>query len=208
MKQCPKCQTSHSKTGVFCSRHCANSRVKTPEICEKVSKKLKGRKVGAALTASLRGARLRALSQESRVCKKCKTPYVCHKKSTRVLCSIRCSGGYREKSGRGKSGRYKGIFCNSTYELAWVVYNFDQGLTVKRFPGYITNGKIKYYPDFIEGNTIIEIKGYHTPEVDEKAQLAKDKGYEIKILYKQDLQHCFDWIKHKYNTNKIETLYE
>jgi hypothetical protein len=31
MKQCPKCKTSHNKSGTFCSRSCANSRVFSEE---------------------------------------------------------------------------------------------------------------------------------------------------------------------------------
>ena len=42
MKNCPKCGETHEKTGVFCSRSCANSRVRTPEVKLKISNTLKG----------------------------------------------------------------------------------------------------------------------------------------------------------------------
>lgn len=204
MKICPKCNNNHEKLGIFCSRGCANSRIRTKEIKDSISLKLKGRKVGAALTNAPDPAKW-----EQRYCKKCNKVFSCYKKSTKTLCGIKCSGGYREKSGRGKSGTYKGIFCNSTYELAWVIYRLDHDLPVKRFKGYLTDGVIKYYPDFIiDDNTIIEIKGYHTPEVDRKTQLAKDKGYNIQLLYRQDLHHCFDWIKTQYGIVKLEKMYE
>jgi hypothetical protein len=32
-------------------------------------------------------------------------------------CWIKASGGYRKGAGIGKSGRYKGIWCDSSYEL-------------------------------------------------------------------------------------------
>jgi hypothetical protein len=35
MKQCPKCNTEHSKNGIFCSRKCSNSRTFSPEAKEK-----------------------------------------------------------------------------------------------------------------------------------------------------------------------------
>lgn len=43
-KTCPKCQTQHDKTGIFCSRTCANSRgPRTEDFKIKVSSKLKGK---------------------------------------------------------------------------------------------------------------------------------------------------------------------
>ena len=43
-KICPKCQTPHNKTGIFCSRKCANSRgTRTEDFKLKVSSKLKGK---------------------------------------------------------------------------------------------------------------------------------------------------------------------
>ena len=35
------------------------------------------------------------------------------------------TGGIREGAGRSKSGWYKGYYCNSSYELAWVIYSLD-----------------------------------------------------------------------------------
>ena len=35
MKVCPKCDTSHSNKGIFCSRSCANSRNFSPESIKK-----------------------------------------------------------------------------------------------------------------------------------------------------------------------------
>lgn len=42
------------------------------------------------------------------------------------------SGGKREGSGRGKRGWYKGYYCDSSWELAWVIYNLDHGNQFKR----------------------------------------------------------------------------
>lgn len=41
MKECPKCKTLHNKSGKFCSRTCANSRVRTAETKQKTSDSLK-----------------------------------------------------------------------------------------------------------------------------------------------------------------------
>src|SRR5260370_38590763 len=38
---------------------------------------------------------------------------------------LRGLGGYERGSGRGKKGRYRGRWCDSTYELVFVAYAFD-----------------------------------------------------------------------------------
>lgn len=43
MKQCPKCGNEHSKSGIFCSRTCANSRVFSDSARLKKSVALKGK---------------------------------------------------------------------------------------------------------------------------------------------------------------------
>jgi len=61
-------------------------------------------------------------------------------------------GGRRHGSGRGKQGWYKGYWCDSSWELAWVIYSLDHNIKFVRYNGYFEyefNGKIhKYYPDF------------------------------------------------------------
>lgn len=47
MKQCPKCGTEHNKSGTFCSRSCANSRVFSDDAKHKKSIALKGKKLGS-----------------------------------------------------------------------------------------------------------------------------------------------------------------
>ena len=121
------------------------------------------------------------------------------------------AGGLRHGSGRGKKGWYKGFFCDSTYELVYVIYNLDNGIKFKRnekFYEYEYNGSIhKYYPDFIlEDGSFVELKGYHTDLVDLKIQSVTDKP--IKILYKKDLEYAFDYVKSNYTYNKLQDLYE
>jgi len=57
-----------------------------------------------------------------------------HTEETKAKLAIK--GGKREHSGRGKQGRYNGIWCDSSWELAWVIYNFDHGIKFKRYSGY------------------------------------------------------------------------
>ena len=120
-------------------------------------------------------------------------------------------GGYRQGSGRSKSGYYKGIYCGSTYELCWVIYHVDHNIQFTRFPGKLELDGIKYYPDFLlsDGKTIIETKGYESQEsVDKKSKVAEHHGYIVKVLRKKDLQKEFDWVKQNYQYKDVFELYD
>lgn len=122
------------------------------------------------------------------------------------------TGGYTEGTGNSKSGYYKGIYSASTYELIWIIYRLDNNLFVKRFEGYLKDEVtgLTYYPDFIseDNSTIYEIKGYWTDKVDLKSELARKNGFNIDVLYKQDLTKEFEWVKNKYRYIKVEQLYD
>ena len=96
-------------------------------------------------------------------------------KEERRRAKIRLSkniGGYRIGSGRGKKGWYKGIFCDSSWELAFVLYRIEiKKLSIKknweRFPYKTSDAVVHYYvPDFIIGSGVyVEVKGYVTETV-------------------------------------------
>ena len=111
-------------------------------------------------------------------------------------------GGFREGSGRSKSGYYNGIYCGSTYELCWVIYNLDHQIEFTRFPGKLVKDGVTYYPDFLlsDGKTIVETKGYEKQEsVDKKTKIAESFGYSVKVLRKDDLQYAFEYVTQKYD---------
>lgn len=116
-----------------------------------------------------------------------------------------------ERLGRGKKGSYKGFFCASRYELAYVVYCLDHNIKIERNKEYFyyeyDGKKRRYYPDFIVDNTLIEIKGFHTDQVDIKLTAVNKP---IKILYYKDIEHCFKYIEERYGLNyaNIIRLYE
>ena len=212
-KKCPKCGMLHSKKGTFCSRHCSNSRTWSEadklkkSKAAKTSEKVKFANIKFASKGKPRVKRLTI------VCKACQKEFqVTPAKRNKQYCSAKCRysefGGYNEGSGRSYSGHYKGIYCASTYELCWVIYHLDHNILFKRFEGCLQRNGVRYFPDFIIDNTIYEIKGYYTDSVDVKANLARSYGYEIQVLYKQDLQHIFDYVKSTYNTEQYETLYD
>lgn len=118
-------------------------------------------------------------------------------------------GGYREGSGRAKTGYYKGYYCGSTWELAWVIYNIDHGIKFQRFPKTLIGNGIKYIPDFLQDGKIIEIKGYENSDsVERKTKLAESLGYEVIVLRKEDLKECFQWVKANYVYKCMSDLYE
>lgn len=120
-------------------------------------------------------------------------------------------GGYRVGSGRSKSGYYRGIYCGSTYELCWLIHAIDTNVKFSRFNSLLTDGSIKYIPDFIleDSKTIIELKGYEAQEsVDRKTKLAESLGYSVIVLRKKDLQYAFDYVAQKFGTKQFYTLYD
>ena len=125
-------------------------------------------------------------------------------------------GGYRYS----KRGKYKGIICDSIYELVFLIYCLDHNISIKRnsdYFNYVFEGKTRrYYPDFYlpETATYIELKGYKDARVDIKLQSVLNSGNKIDILYKQDLLPYFEYVGKTYNKrfnpeyNNLEELYD
>lgn len=210
IKQCPKCGTefdAYSKWGEkkFCSRKCSNSRSWSEEDRKKRSQSF------------WQSDRTLKPKTHTRICP-CGSEFEIRKPSQGAqYCSTDCRtkyrkkapGGYRLGSGRAKAGYYKGIYCGSTYELCWAIYNLDHGIEFDRFEGVIESNDLKYIPDFMIGDRIVEIKGYEdSAKVQAKKQLAESQGYKVDILYREDLQYCFNYVKEQYGTDKFYELYD
>lgn len=210
MKICPKCGNEHDKIGTFCSRSCANSRgPRNEEFKNAVSKKLSGRRCNQNDHIN-KGKHL--VERLKRFCLECECEFTTTQSENKVYCSNDCrkknSGGYREGSGRAKTGYYKGIYCGSTYELVWVIYQLDHGKEFSRFDGFLENNGVKYFPDFLQNNRIVEIKGYESIEsVAKKTEVANSNGYDVIVLRKDDLIVEFEWVFNKYGTN-LPALYD
>lgn len=217
---CLKCNNQHNGTygsGKYCSRKCANSRTWSQSDKDKKSK--------SATNSPLVLKANREKSIGHTIQKKCP---ICEIKftipiseSNQIFCSRKCHdldvsfkfrkkppGGYRQGAGRSKGGWYKGIWCDSSWELAWVIYNIDHNILFKRnkkgFEYKIQNEIHNYYPDFIVGDNFIEIKG---------RLLEKDKfkisqfPFKLKILFKKDLKEILKYVIEKYGGDFIK-LYE
>lgn len=204
MEKCLRCNKEHDGSfgsGKYCSISCANSRTFSNESKKRKSESNKNtppwnKGVKWSITTSK--------------CLYCGSD-IKHRKSTpkkyHAECWTKVSGGYRKGSGIGKSGWYKGYWCDSTYELVWVIYQLDHNKpferNLKKY-SYDWNGKTKnYIPDFIQNDTIIEIKGYVTEETKIKFSLIPN----LKILFKKDLEKEFEYVKSKYGSD-FTRLYE
>ena len=138
---------------------------------------------------------------------------ICGKDAKNKYCSRICGGkaskgGYRPGSGRAKTGFYKGIYCGSTYELCWVIYQLDHNLSFERFDNCLEFEGKKYFPDFLQDGKIIEIKGFESQEkVDAKTLIANKHGYEVVVLRTENLHKEFDYVSTKYTKN-YKSLYD
>ena len=118
------------------------------------------------------------------------------------------AGGYRKGSGIGSKGYYNNIYCDSTWELAFVVYHIEHELKIERCKEkrkYIFEEKERfYYPDFITDEGIIEIKGYSSKQWEAKYKYNQD----VKVLYQNDMKKYLDYVISKYGEHFDKVLYQ
>ena len=94
--------------------------------------------------------------------------------------------------GHSKYGTYKGFPCDSSWELAIVVYCLEHDIEIERNKDgffYIFNDKeYTYYPDFIIDGVYTEIKNYWTERVQAKIDYFPD-SLDYQIWYYDDIKH-------------------
>ena len=201
MKTCKKCGTEFEPIkGLvsYCSLKCRNSRTFSDESKLKKSIANKGNVPWNT------GIRWGTIISICLYCGNDITHWISTPKKFHADCWRKCAGGLRKGSGRSKHGWYKGIWCDSSYELAWVIYQLDHNIPFTRNTisyEYIFNGKqYQYYPDFIQDNQLIEIKGF----VNEQT-LAKIKSVpELVVLMREDLKKEFDYVIATYGKDFIK----
>lgn len=111
---------------------------------------------------------------------------------------------------RAKHGWYKGIHCDSSWELAYLIYCFEHNISIIRNKSgfyYCYEGKTHFYfPDFYlsDIDTYVEIKGY----LDARA-LTKQEQFSKHLitLYQKDLVDVLSYVESKYGKDFIK-LYE
>lgn len=117
-------------------------------------------------------------------------------------------GGLRENAYKKyRSGTYQGIHCDSSWELAFLIYCKDHNICIKRCKKslqYVYENKIfRYYPDFEINDQLYEIKGYEN----EKAKEKHRQHPEVIYLDKDKMQKYLTYVIDKYGKNFI-TLYD
>ncbi len=123
------------------------------------------------------------------------------------------SGGLRTNSGRGKKGWYKGYWCDSSWELAWVIYNLEHNINFVRndvgFEYEYEGKKRKYYPDFLITETYYEIKGRRSFEKMDNENKEKIRQFKqnLVILYEKQIKPYLNYVIEKYGKDFIR-LYE
>ena len=145
-------------------------------------------------------------------------------KDSRIYCSRACynadselqyryvpKGGIRKGAGRGIGGWYQGYHCDSTYELAWVFCQLQDGIEFRRnYKGfdYSFRGKEhKYYPDFYldHEDKYIEIKGYISDKTKAKLEAFP---FDIKVIDKNGIKPFLRRVKELHGKNFHSVLYE
>ena len=219
--KCQRCgitMTEKFGSGKFCSRKCSNARCFTAEAIAKKSRSAKDAKFHE-LTANLEN-----YCQNPKLCVVCNSilPY---KFRFRKTCSDDCKykllrqrelesyskAGYKEKCTQRKHGYYKGFHCDSSWELAYVIYNLDHNIQFSECPLYFlyadTADSIhRYYPEFIEDGCIIEIKGQMNDNVYRK--ISAVDNYPVKLLTYSDIKPMIEYVQKTYNVTDISKLYD
>lgn len=103
-----------------------------------------------------------------------------------------------------KYGTYAGVYCDSSWELAFVIYLLDHNIDFKRnTDNYFTytykGNQHNFFPDFIVGNTYVELKNRHSDLTDAKIS-AIPPHIDFKILYYEDIKPILSYISNKYGS--------
>ena len=216
-KQCGK-QIANHKT--FCNSSCAaifNNKergARSEETKRKIGQTLKERAI--KLNAE-HAEQIKELPVVFRVCECCGNKFEV-KRTTRnrltraKFCSDECrnkflsdinkemgSGGFREGSVKNyKSGWFNGIHCDSSWELAFLIWHKDHNIDVKRCCEtryYIINEKKhKYFPDFVVNDKIYEIKGIN----DDINKAKQEYNPDVVFLYREDVEKYINYAKETY----------
>jgi hypothetical protein len=221
-KQCKEClnNISYEKRGcAFCSQSCAathTNKNKGPRNKNTKNKISESVKLFYHLNPDYHKTKTKpVVFRKKQIEKKnCTICNVLHDKRGNT-CSKKCFGEQQrknaliqEKHGGGKKGRYKNIPCDSSWELAFLIYHLDNGANITRCKekrNYIIDGKTyTYIPDFVIDDKIYEIKGY----MSERAKIKLQYNQDIILIDKTSIFKYIKYVKEKYNVKDVTYLYE
>lgn len=165
--------------------------------------------------------------QKIKKCEECNKEFLytgCKNKNR--FCSIECSNKSRSRKLRDlaikhnlgglnpkttyknfKQGIYKGIRCDSSWELVFVIYCLEHNYNIERNTKplqYTFEGKVhNFYPDFIVDGKLFEIKGFWTDRNLAKLEQCKD----VIFIDKKSIKKYINYVVEKYGEDYIN-LYE
>lgn len=206
---CGKVMSVKYGSGRFCSRRCANTHRHSDASKLKLSNTLKSK------VHTVKELNKNLYDNNPNLCLVCKSPIeydkrynkTCCKQCRDILLSIeaveRCSKNINHTTVRYryKYGTYKGIHCDSSWELAFVIYLIDHNIkfhrnTSESFQYEYKGKRHSFFPDFIIEDVYYEIKNYHSDITDAKiTYFPKDK--KLIVLYYEDI---VDYIKYATDT--------
>lgn len=218
-ERCGKVMTSKYASGRFCSSKCAHSRKQTEETKEKIKSKITTLVQNGTYSSFdmhqkcinnynknpnkciICGNLLPYEKRDNKTCSsQCKNKLLSHNSSI----AAKLKGGNLNPYGvRGKAkyGTYKNIHCDSSWELAFVIFHLDNSIPIKRntegFVYFYEGKEHLYYPDFIVKDEYIEIKNYISDVFSEKQKhFPKDK--KLIVISKKEIQFYLNFCKKKY----------
>jgi hypothetical protein len=102
----------------------------------------------------------------------------------------------------GKRGTYRGMWCDSSWELAYAIYCVEHGMSIirneRKFP-YRYKGKVAYWiPDFIVNGKFVEIKGYEPAR--DRAKIRSFK-YPLTVIREQEMKPILSYVTNKYGVD-------
>ena len=112
---------------------------------------------------------------------------------------------------RCKYGTYRNFYCDSAWELAFLVYQLDHNINILRNDTpfkYLYENKVhNYYPDFIIDNVYYEIKGRYTDK--DIAKLNQfDSSKTLVVIDSKSIYKYLKYCEKTYGKNFASTLYD
>lgn len=208
-EHCGKVMTEKYGSGRFCCEACAHSHKPTTDQLQKI------KEFNSQMSIKKRIINESKYYEHPNYCKVCGNVLSYDKRRRKVCCHeclIKliqqqklelCAKQGTNLCGKGIRGYYKGYYCQSSWELAYVIYNIDHGINFIRnkegFKYILNNIERTYFPDFylLDTKEYVEIKGYYDSKTKEKEkQFPKNK--KLKILCLKEMKPILNYVKEKY----------
>lgn len=123
------------------------------------------------------------------------------------LAKERGLGSKTNKPGWGKKGWYNGIWCDSSWELALVLYCINNSMPIERAKielSYEHEGKVKsYFPDFLVNGVLTEVKG----RPDERWEYKKLYNPDVDVYDEDRMSPILSWVREKFGRD-FTNLYD